>query len=387
MNIKRFIARNTQEAIQMVKKEMGRDAVILRTKTLNRSDKKTGQSNNRVEVTAAVDYEAPTVKHPSDQQAEMQSLLEKWKDIERELRLIKEAVFSADASVSLGPELLYSNQNMSNRYTHFKTFGLRPEIIKNLLSHYSEIREDGPKTNSMILMDALSQVLSRIKFNGKGPSSNGKRIYAFIGPTGVGKTTTLAKIAAMGAVKEGKKAALITVDTFRIGAVAQLQTYARIMDVPSEVVSNSTDLQRAINKFSDCDHILIDTSGRSPNQDHDIDELKRLLGVQDDIHHYLVLSSTTRYQDLLYADQRFGALPFKSYIFTKLDEARDASAMVNFLMTHQKPVSYFTTGQRVPEDIEVASRKKLASHILAGMRAGSENGINEVNRYGSGCWA
>jgi flagellar biosynthesis protein FlhF len=281
------------------------------------------------------------------------------------------------------PEI-YFNKELRTRYTNFKTFGLRSDIIRELMNECHEKGQKGMTSASKLLQDSLSRVVSRINVNGNNKTTRGRKIVSFIGPTGVGKTTTLAKLAAINAIKQGKKAALITLDTFRIAAVAQLQTYARIMGIPLEVVVNSTDLQKAIHKHRHCDFILIDTAGRSPNKDQDITELRNFFRISEEIHHYLVLSATTRYQNLLNADKRFGVLPYKSYIFTKLDEIQDASSMVNFLITRQKPVSYFTFGQQVPDDIEVASRKKLAALILSGMKKKTENPINEVNRYGSG---
>jgi flagellar biosynthesis protein FlhF len=156
------------------------------------------------------------------------------------------------------------------------------------------------------------------------------------------------------------------------------------MGIPLEVAVNSADLQKAIRKHGHCDFIFIDTAGRSPNKDQDVNELRKLFKIPEQIHCFLVLSATTRYQNLLRADMRFGVLPVKSYIFTKLDETQDASSMINFLISRQKPISYFTTGQQVPDDIEIATRKKLASLILARMREMAQNATNEASNYGSG---
>ncbi|MBW1765906.1 MAG: flagellar biosynthesis protein FlhF [Deltaproteobacteria bacterium] len=383
MNIKKFIANNAQEAIQVVKKEMGPEAVILRTRTLHSSGEGGKRSVQKIEVTAAVDYEAPVYGYQNQKHLDPDSVLKKWQHMEMELKEIKETLLSADASAILMPEI-YFNKELRTRYTNFKTFGLRSDIIRELMNECYEKGQKGVTSASKLLQDSLSRVVSRINVNGNNKTTRGRKIVSFIGPTGVGKTTTLAKLAAINAIKQGKKAALITLDTFRIAAVAQLQTYARIMGIPLEVVVNSTDLQKAIHKHRHCDFILIDTAGRSPNKDQDITELRNFFRISEEIHHYLVLSATTRYQNLLNADKRFGVLPYKSYIFTKLDEIQDASSMVNFLITRQKPVSYFTFGQQVPDDIEVASRKKLAALILSGMKKKTENPINEVNRYGSG---
>ncbi len=383
MNIKKYIANNAREAIQIVKKEMGSEAVILRTRTLPALGEGENKSIRKIEVTAAVDYDAPVSGHQNQNHFDPDSVLKKWQYMEMELKEIKETLLSADAGAVLMPEV-YFNKELKARYINFKTFGLKSNIIRELMNECHEDGQKGERSTSKLLQDSLSRVVSRININGNDKNNNGRKIVSFIGPTGVGKTTTLAKLAAINAIKQRKKAALITLDTFRIAAVAQLQTYARIMGIPLEVAVSSADLQKAIRKHSHCDFILIDTAGKSPNKDKDVTELKNLFRIPEEIHHYLVLSATTRYQNLLNADTRFGALPYKSYIFTKLDEIQDASSMVNFLLTRQKPVSYFTCGQQVPDDIEVASRRKLASLILSGMKKETENRINEVNRYGSG---
>jgi flagellar biosynthesis protein FlhF len=208
-------------------------------------------------------------------------------------------------------------------------------------------------------------------------------ICSFIGPTGVGKTTTLAKLAAASALHQKRKTLLITLDTFRIAAVSQLQTYARIMGIPMEIASNGHELQKVIRNYSDSERIFIDTAGRGPSQDQDIHELEKLFTVSKDIHSFLVLSATSGYQHLLHVDKRFNALPVQSYIFTKLDEIGDASSMLNFLVSQQRPISYFSMGQQVPEDIEIASKKKIASMFLSEMRENYQNSVHKENVYGS----
>jgi flagellar biosynthesis protein FlhF len=368
MNIRNFIARNSSEAIKMVKKEMGEDAVILRTKTL---------PGKGVEVTAAIDYDAQPVKQSMDVNNEI-------KELGRELKEIKEVLLFSDAGRVLDPEL-YFNQNLREKYTHLKTFGLNQNHIRKFMS---EDRAAAPEKNSdrsRLLQDSLMKVLTKIKVSTDREASNEKRIYTFIGPTGVGKTTTLAKLAAHSALQNGMKSALITLDTFRIAAAAQLEAYARIMGLPIEVAVSGRDLQKAIKKYSDYDRIFIDTAGRSPNGDQGNNDLLKLFKDHEHVRGFLVMSATTQYKNMINTSDRFENLPFHSYIFTKLDETEDLSPMINFLISKEKPVSYFATGQQVPEDIEIASKKKMASFLLSGIREESNIGINEGYNNGSSC--
>ncbi len=394
MNIKRFIAASNREALRMVKKEMGPDAVILRTRTLQPVPGEGKNGGKRVEVTAAVDFAPPDELNARGMGADSfpasTAMTERWETLEKELRDIKAAILTADAGRGLPPELYY---DPSIRCLHrlFHSFGLRPELTLDLMTEFR--RDNGLKAGAgetELLQESLSRLLRKVRVGIPENPPGTREIYAFIGPTGVGKTTTLAKLAALRAVKQGARTALITLDTFRIAAVSQLRTYGRIMGIPLEVASGRMELEDALHRNQDAELILIDTAGRSPNQKQDIEELARLFRGLDDIHHFLVLSATTDYGNLLCAREQFGLLPFKSYIFTKLDEVMDASPMLNFLVSRRKPVSYFTTGQKVPEDIEKASRKRLARLLLgmlkgpSGDPGGSFEDMNEVVKHGSG---
>lgn len=379
MNIKKFVAENAQEAMKMVKKEMGQDAVILGTKTVSRPGRTYGRGKKAIEVTAAVDYDIASEK-PEDRISGYSS----FDRLQRDLREIKDAIFSADAGSFLKPEYCF-NRDLKERYNNYKTFGLSTDIITDLMKDEEADQEHDGRPRADLLKESLLKVLNKIRIDQDEKTGGKRKIYSFIGPTGVGKTTTLAKLAALNAVQGGRKTALITLDTYRIAATAQLQTYARIMDLPLEVAVNSSELKEAIRKHSECDRIFIDTAGRSPNKNGDITELKRLFNIDEDIHPFLVLSAGTQYQNMLNAERRFGELSFRSVIFTKLDESEDQSAMINFLLTRQKPVSYFTAGQNVPEDIETASRKRLATFLLAGMRGTHNNSISEERNDRSSC--
>jgi len=193
---------------------------------------------------------------------------------------------------------------------------------------------------------------------------NAPRIIALVGPTGVGKTTTTAKLAAMYALNRGNKVALITMDIFRVGAVEQLKTYTKIMGIPLEVASTPKELERAVERHADCDLILIDTAGRSHKDSDKLEEMKGFLEttIQSDI--YLCLSATTKDRELEEILNRFSIFPISKVVFTKLDECESVGCIVNLLLKANLKIAYFTTGQRVPEDIEVATSEKLAELIL-----------------------
>ncbi|MEE8169388.1 MAG: flagellar biosynthesis protein FlhF [Phycisphaerae bacterium] len=204
-------------------------------------------------------------------------------------------------------------------------------------------------------------------------SSDGRaRVAALIGPTGVGKTTTVAKLAAAFKLRDGRRVGLITVDTYRIAAVEQLRVYANILDVPLEVVQSPAEMAQAVARLRDCDLILIDTAGRSPRDDARLGELKAFLAAAapDEVH--LVLASNASEPAVTEAIDRFSALKPDRLIFTKLDEAVGFGLLLNVLSSVNLRMSFLTTGQSVPADIEAASAQRVARLVLGveSVRAG-----------------
>jgi flagellar biosynthesis protein FlhF len=191
-----------------------------------------------------------------------------------------------------------------------------------------------------------------------------RRVVALIGPTGVGKTTTIAKLAANLKLRDGVRMGLVTVDTYRIAAVEQLRTYAEIIDLPMKVVTTSMEMRRALDEFSDMDLVLIDTAGRSPRDELQIGELKSLLADAkvDEVH--LVLSLTAGLEFLTATVEHFSSVGTSSLVLTKLDEAQELGVMLNLARRVGLPVSYLTTGQDVPDDIEPAETQRMARLVL-----------------------
>lgn len=196
------------------------------------------------------------------------------------------------------------------------------------------------------------------------PVAGRRQIAMVVGPTGVGKTTTLAKLAGQFGMQDNCRVGLITVDTYRVAAVEQLRTYAEIIDLPMKVVTNAAQLQEALDSFIDCDLVLIDTAGRSPNDAQSLSELKQLTEAACPDHIYLVLSLSSGASALRVAAERFASVRPTSLVMTKLDEASGCGGLLSAARDIGLPISYFTTGQEVPRDIEPANPCRAARLIV-----------------------
>ena len=196
------------------------------------------------------------------------------------------------------------------------------------------------------------------------PTQGRRKVVALVGPTGVGKTTTIAKLAANFRLRDGVKMGLVTVDTYRIAAVEQLRTYAEIIDLPMKVVTSPPEMRRALDELTGMDLVLVDTAGRSPRDELKIQELKSLLTEADVDEVHLVLSLTASARSLEATVDKFSTAMTTAMIFTKLDEAAGMGTMLSVSRKVRVPISYLTTGQDVPDDIEPASPSRIAKLAL-----------------------
>ncbi len=192
-------------------------------------------------------------------------------------------------------------------------------------------------------------------------------VVAFVGPTGVGKTTTIAKIAAKFSLMDHRRVAIITSDTYRIAATDQIRRYGEIIGVPVRIVETPDDLQQSLLQFSGLDLVLLDTAGRSPQNREQIIHLKQLMEAArpDEIH--LVVSMTTKYIDVLSIVAKFGVVPVNRLILTKFDETRTYGLALNLSVNFSMEIAYVTAGQQVPDDLETADPAKLAKLIVGGV--------------------
>ncbi len=192
-----------------------------------------------------------------------------------------------------------------------------------------------------------------------------RRVVALVGPTGVGKTTTIAKLAAGFRLQARRSVALLTIDTFRIAAVQQIQAYADIMELPMEVVQNAEEMQPALERLGAVDLVLIDTAGRSPRSDGRIEQLRGILQAAQPDETHLVLSATSSREAIHNILDGFASVRPTAAILTKLDETPQLAGALSALEGREIPLSYCTTGQQVPDDIETAEAPALVRGLLA----------------------
>ncbi len=340
MQIKRFEARDMQEALRQVKEALGPEAIILSTKTVKRpGDRYRTAKQSVVEVVAATDL---PVAEPAKSSGRPLTVYPSKSQIKKGSRTSREDPF----------------------FQRILSTGLSPDFVGGLAEEIKALGQGSRegRTPETCLGYLRWKLMEAVEVT--GPVLTGTKIWSFIGPTGVGKTTTLAKIAAHFSLQFNKRITLITIDTYRIGAIEQLKTYARILRLPLEIAPGREELQEILQRNRHQDLLLIDTAGRNPYQPGQLEELKNFLTVDPRVENHLVLSATTKDFDLAQIVQRFSLLPVRSYIFTKIDETEEFTSLFNQLLRYKRPVSYLTNGQRVPEDIELATKGKVASLVL-----------------------
>jgi len=359
LRIKRYLVNEMQEAFQRIKEDLGEDAIIISSKKVRAGGLRGLFGAKMIEVTAALERRKAeeAVSGPVQITLEEAKVQEEQRNLEKELtdmkamlkKLLKNTGQDADDPVSRWKEILEGME-------------INPSIVDDLL--VGLVEGFGMETvNDTLIKEALKTRLANLFAEIEEKPLRGQ-VFAFVGPTGVGKTTTLAKLAALYAFSLGKKVGMITIDTYRIGAVEQLRTYASIMGVGIDVVMTPEQLHEAVKKNEDKDIVLIDTAGRSPSDSMKLCEVKTFFSAVEPLEVYLVLSCATKKQDLDRIAAEYRMLGYTRLIFTKVDETTTLGSIVNVAYGTQTPVAYITNGQDVPEDIEVADPHKLAELIL-----------------------
>ncbi len=373
------------EALELVRKELGPDAALLHTREVPQRGLMGLLGRKEIELAASADSDLKSRFEIVEPEEEEEPPLEATIDeaIEETTEAIAEEVDRPDPDRTLAEDMGIDLEAMSFSQTFFSSgpgwppalLRIRERLVEAevpgilvdglcqriLASHTEESQQD-----EAILAQAIRQEMAASIHIGRDIDDPRlyPRVVAAIGPTGVGKTTTIAKLAARAKFDYKRRVGLVTVDTYRIAAVDQLQTYAEIMDLPMKIVSTPMEVRNAINELSDCQQIFIDTAGRSPRDEVQVQQLRSLIKAASPDETYLVLSAPSSSKSLAEAVTKFAAVTPSSWVLTKIDEVGSLGNTLNFLQDPQLPLAYVTNGQDVPQAIAAADAEDLVARIL-----------------------
>ena len=410
MVIKKYVANSINEAMTRIKFELGNDAIIVSQRKVRKPGFFGLFSGKLIEVTAAVENEKsePVVEKEivseKSSDDEFRESIESIKRIMEKEQLVsgkldtKDSISCSSAmeerikehnkkvSENTDIEETHSINEVKNEVSELK--GLINKVIENTSSNnninfsandknqevikqledmdidecfYEEICNEIESNKDIDNTEMFREIFERdILISTK--DLKGKVVL--VGPTGVGKTTTIAKLAGRLALVEKKNIGLITVDTYRIGAIEQLKTYAEIMNIPFSVVITIKEMEQAIESMSECDVILIDTTGRSSKNAMQISELRTFVEKANPDVINMVISATTKNKDIKTILEGYKELNYNNVIVTKLDETTSYGCLYNVARISNKPISFITTGQNVPDDINIPTKEDMARFIL-----------------------
>ena len=345
MKVKKYVGETIQDTIFKVKAELGPDAIILNTRKYKKGGFMGMFGRKRVEVIAALENKDKTDEKTLQEIAEIKNMVSS---------LNKQ--WQSQSFVDNLPD------ELSLLYSHLAKEGINGDFLKNYITDLN--KKDIEDLSKII--GITKQRFRKIIGNCQPINTGGERKVAiFVGPTGVGKTTTIAKLAAKFSLEKNKKVALITSDTYRIAAVQQLQTYSDIINIPLEVVYNEKELVQTLNtKFKSYDLVLVDTAGSSWNNKLQLGRLKKIAcnDLVDETH--LLISFNMKSNDLKNVINKFSQLKPDKFLVTKLDETTLFGDIINVRQEYDLPYSYITFGQDVPDDIDTAKPENLVKYLM-----------------------
>lgn len=408
MNIRRFRAHSVTEALAMVKAELGDDAVILNTARHRIRDRAAGTSDSMVEVVAAVDFDseelvrqetgrpgqgragtdagaavlssgcgegeapcsrpsAPAMEGADDynlrdeikQLREMVEKMTGMRDYSRETHACPMSG-ACDDRYHPGPMLSSARYPLMVIHEVFDLLGMDAAMQKGLAACFLRSAPADRPVNHRAVYAWLRQYFT--KHIAQGPlahSSDRPCWWAFIGPTGVGKTTTLAKVAAHLKFRHGLKGCLVTVDTYRLGGVEQLEKYADLMEIPFATAKNTGELVKIFSDNREMDFILVDTIGRNSRSSRHHVELEKIFSAVPGLAGQALLCAAYRTEDMIATVRTYRKFPVCGWTISKIDETDSRGGLYTPIIDWKLPLSYITHGQKVPEDIKPASRDNI----------------------------
>jgi flagellar biosynthesis protein FlhF len=283
--------------------------------------------------------------------------------VQEELKELK-GLFSQWLNQHGPPAWLSPYRDLALLYQMLVKKGVTCQVLQNWLANVQALLAGPDKQSPAVKHGALRLLMNAFEVTNLWQrEKGGPQKWTFLGPTGVGKTTTIAKLAVHFTLKK-KKVGLISLDSMRLGAHEQLAIYGKLIGVPFASVNGRQEFLEALSRLQDLEIILIDTPGQSPSSPDVPVNLPELFGTASALENHLLLSATSSESNLAAAIQGFSVVPLNSIIITKVDESQDFAGLFNQLCRHRVPVSYLTSGQRIPEDIEPASRQRIVALLL-----------------------
>jgi flagellar biosynthesis protein FlhF len=378
LKVKKFMAASMPDAMKKIRAELGKDAVILNSRVVYTGGVLGFFKKRNIEVMAAADSnqeieQKPAVKPTSIPAASSPFIgnNEKYQfpgsgtsdELIREISSLRQMM----SSLTGGQQISTVYPEAIRKVIHFMNEqeidnSIQDQVLQILLEKWYL---GGAKAKAADveawLHEELKKQIEDIQFSG---ISFTRKYINVAGPTGVGKTTTLAKMAAECVIKHKKKAAFITADTYRIAAIDQLKTYAGILDIPLEVCFTIDDFRHAAEKLKEYDIVLIDTAGRNFRNRQYVEDLKNVIDFEKEMETFLVLSLTAKQKDMEEIYNQFSIIDIDKLIFTKADETSTYGAMYNIIHKYKKGAAYITNGQDVPDDILMAGPEAIVKQLM-----------------------
>lgn len=369
MQVKKYRAATMTAALEMVKKELGTEALIIETREVKKKGIARLFSAPVVEVTAALEEEKPEITKTQNVAINKEYAPSSTSKQTSEITLLKEMIEELKKETAL--QSLKNDSKATDSIEPIST--IRSKLINTGMSYEAadsilmELIYQGVDLRSAQSIDVgIRQALKKVIKVGVPQQNKKPYIIFLVGTTGVGKTTTLGKLAAKYHLVNNLKVGLITIDTYRIAAVEQLKTYAEIINIPIEVAFSAEDYAKSLKRYADMDIILVDTAGRSQNNMIQVGEIRDFLADQMPDEMHLVISATTKLEDCSSILAAFLPLGVTHIIYSKADETLSHGALLDIMQMSNLPISYIADGQRVPEDLALAEMDNIVEMILEG---------------------